>query len=182
MNAPFKADAAQVPVYDVQALRAEFPILSAQVYGKPLVYLDNAASAQKPREVIAAMVETMEGGYSNVHRGLHYMANAATEAFEGARETVRGFLSAGSTDEIVFTRSATEAINLGGRQLRPLGDRRGRRDHRLHHGAPFERGALALPARAARRRDQMGGRSTTKATSFSKTSRGCSRRRPRSSP
>jgi cysteine desulfurase/selenocysteine lyase len=98
--------------YDVAAIRAEFPILSAEVYGKPLVYLDNAASAQKPQAVIDAMVRTMEGGYANVHRGLHFMANAATEAFEEARESVREFLNAGSTDEIVFTRSATEAINL----------------------------------------------------------------------
>jgi cysteine desulfurase/selenocysteine lyase len=98
--------------YDVEAIRREFPILSAQVYGKPLVYLDNAASAQKPRAVIDAMVRCMEGGYANVHRGLHFMANAATEGFEGARETVREFLNAESVDEIVFTSSATEAYNL----------------------------------------------------------------------
>ena len=106
MNAPFAMP------YDVEALRAEFPILAQTVYGKPLVYLDNAASAQKPRAVIDAMVSTMTGGYSNVHRGLHYMANAATEAFEGGRESVRAFLNASSTDEIIFTRSATDAINL----------------------------------------------------------------------
>jgi cysteine desulfurase/selenocysteine lyase len=106
MNAPFPTP------YDVEAIRAEFPILSEQVYGKPLVYLDNAASAQKPRAVIDAMVRTMEAGYANVHRGLHYMANAATEGFEGARETARAFLNAGSTEEIVFTSSATEAYNL----------------------------------------------------------------------
>jgi cysteine desulfurase / selenocysteine lyase len=106
MNAPFLAP------YDVMAIRAEFPILSQQVYGKPLVYLDNAASAQKPRAVIDAMVRTMETGYANVHRGLHYMANAATEGFEGARETARAFLNARSTEEIVFTSSATEAYNL----------------------------------------------------------------------
>ena len=106
MNAPF------VTPYDVETIRAEFPILSQQVYGKPLVYLDNAASAQKPRAVIDAMVRTMETGYSNVHRGLHYMANAATEGFEGAREDVRRFLNARSTDEIVFTKSATEGYNL----------------------------------------------------------------------
>ena len=106
MNAPF------VTPYDVETIRAEFPILSQQVYGRPLVYLDNAASAQKPRAVIDAMVRTMETGYSNVHRGLHYMANAATEGFEGAREDVRRFLNARSTDEIVFTKSATEAYNL----------------------------------------------------------------------
>jgi cysteine desulfurase/selenocysteine lyase len=107
MNAPVLSTP-----YDVAAIRAEFPILSERVYGKPLVYLDNAASAQKPRAVIDAMVSTMESGYANVHRGLHYMANAATEAFEEARESVREFLNAGSTDEIIFTRSATEAINL----------------------------------------------------------------------
>ena len=105
MNAPFAP-------YDVEAVRSEFPILASQVYGKPLVYLDNAASAQKPRAVIDAMVKTMETGYANVHRGLHYMANVATEGFEAARETAREFLNAESLEEIVFTKSATEAYNL----------------------------------------------------------------------
>src|SRR4051812_24988207 len=109
MNAPVKSP---VKPYDVEAIRAQFPILSQHVYGKPLVYLDNAASAQKPRAAIDAMVDTMETGYANVHRGLHFMANAATETFEAARETVRVFLNAESTDEIVFTKSATEAYNL----------------------------------------------------------------------
>jgi cysteine desulfurase/selenocysteine lyase len=98
--------------YDVERLRADFPILSKQVYGKPLVYLDNAASAQKPRAVIERLTEAYEDEYANVHRGLHYLANAATEAFEVARERVRAFLNAGSHEEIVFTRNATEAINL----------------------------------------------------------------------
>jgi len=98
--------------YDVERLRADFPILSKQVYGKPLVYLDNAASAQKPRTVIERLTEAYENEYANVHRGLHYLANAATEAFEVARERVRAFLNAGSHEEIVFTRNATEAINL----------------------------------------------------------------------
>ncbi len=102
----------QAAVYDVEALRREFPILAQEVYGKPLVYLDNAASAQKPRAVIDAMVKTMETGYANVHRGLHYMANVATEGFERARETVREFLNAASVDELVFTRNATEGYNL----------------------------------------------------------------------
>jgi cysteine desulfurase/selenocysteine lyase len=102
----------QVRPYDLEAIRAEFPILSQQVYGKPLVYLDNAASAQKPLAVIEAMTRTMETGYANVHRGLHFMANAATEAFEDARETVRAFLNAPSVNDIVFTKSATEAYNL----------------------------------------------------------------------
>jgi cysteine desulfurase/selenocysteine lyase len=93
-------------------VRSDFPILSQKVYGHPLVYLDNGASAQKPRQVMDAMRELMESGYSNVHRGLHYMANASTEAFEAAREKVRAFINAGSTEEIIFTRSVTGAINL----------------------------------------------------------------------
>jgi cysteine desulfurase/selenocysteine lyase len=102
----------QMGSYDVGRLRADFPILSKEVYGKPLVYLDNAASAQKPRVVIERLTEAYENEYANVHRGLHYLANAATEAFEVARERVRAFLNAGSHEEIVFTRNATEAINL----------------------------------------------------------------------
>ncbi|MEA2842104.1 MAG: cysteine desulfurase / selenocysteine lyase [Methylobacteriaceae bacterium] len=102
----------QTGSYDVERLRADFPILAKQVYGKPLVYLDNAASAQKPRIVIERLTEAYENEYANVHRGLHYLANAATEAFETARERVRTFLNAGSHEEIVFTRNATEAINL----------------------------------------------------------------------
>ena len=100
------------PAYDLEAIRAEFPILKVRPYGKPLVYLDNAASAQKPRAVLDRVNHFYEHEYSNVHRGLHYLANAATDAYEAARESVRRFLNAGSVDEIVFTRSATEAINL----------------------------------------------------------------------
>jgi cysteine desulfurase/selenocysteine lyase len=98
--------------FDLTKIRADFPALAMQVYGKPLVYLDNAASAQKPRQVIERMKTAYETEYANVHRGLHYLANAATEAFEGARESVRRFLNAPSSDQIIFTRSATEAINL----------------------------------------------------------------------
>lgn len=98
--------------FDVEKVRADFPILAKEVYGKPLVYLDNAASAQKPRAVIDRMVHAFEHEYANVHRGLHYLANAATEAMEHARETVRAFVNAASTDEIVFTRNATEALNI----------------------------------------------------------------------
>lgn len=97
---------------DVARLREDFPILSTTVHGKPLVYLDNAASAQKPREVVDRMVHATYHEYANVHRGLHHLANAATEAYETARESVRTFLNAGSVDEIIFTKSATEAINL----------------------------------------------------------------------
>ena len=98
--------------YDVEAIRTDFPILAERPYGKPLVYLDNAASAQKPKQVIGRLTHAYEHEYANVHRGLHYLANAATEAYEAARETVRRFVNAGSHEEIVFTRSTTEAINL----------------------------------------------------------------------
>ncbi|HXW24589.1 MAG TPA: cysteine desulfurase [Xanthobacteraceae bacterium] len=98
--------------YDVNRIRADFPALAMQVYGKPLVYLDNAASAQKPRAVLDRLERAYTSEYSNVHRGLHYLANAATEAYEGAREKVRAFLNAEKPQEIVFTRNATEAINL----------------------------------------------------------------------
>jgi cysteine desulfurase/selenocysteine lyase len=100
------------PAYDLEAIRAEFPILGERPYGKPLVYLDNAASAQKPRAVLDRVNHFYEHEYANVHRGLHYLANAATDAYEAARESVRRFLNAGSVEEIVFARSATEAINL----------------------------------------------------------------------
>src|ERR1700689_3327237 len=98
--------------YDVNRIRADFPILGMQVYGKPLVYLDNAASAQKPQAVLERMERAYTTQYANVHRGLHYLANEATEAYEGAREKVAAFLNAGRKEEIVFTRNATEAINL----------------------------------------------------------------------
>jgi cysteine desulfurase/selenocysteine lyase len=98
--------------YDVEKIRTDFPILSREVYGKPLVYLDNAASAQKPRAVLDAVSEAYGNEYSNVHRGMHYLSNTATEKFEAARETARAFLNAASTDEIVFTSGATDAINL----------------------------------------------------------------------
>jgi cysteine desulfurase/selenocysteine lyase len=96
----------------IASLREDFPILATKVYGKPLVYLDNAASAQKPRQVVERMLHATYHEYANVHRGLHYLANAATDAYEAARESVRAFLNAGSASEIVFTKSATEAINL----------------------------------------------------------------------
>jgi cysteine desulfurase/selenocysteine lyase len=97
--------------FDAHAVRAEFPILARQVNGKPLVYLDTAASAQKPRAVIDAMVHAMEHSYANVHRGLHTLANETTEAYEAARGSVARFLGA-EPAEIVFTKGATEAINL----------------------------------------------------------------------
>ena len=101
-----------VAPYDVEAVRADFPALTLKPYGKPLVYLDNGASAQKPRQVIERMNQAAYYEYANVHRGLHYLANAATDNYEAARESIRAFLNAGSTEEIVITKSATEAINL----------------------------------------------------------------------
>jgi len=98
--------------FDVHAARAQFPILRRQVHGKPLIYLDSAASAQKPRAVIDSMTRAMETSYANVHRGLHTLANETTEAYEAAREAVRRLLNAASAGEIVFTKGATEAINL----------------------------------------------------------------------
>jgi cysteine desulfurase / selenocysteine lyase len=98
--------------YDVERIREDFPILAMPVYGKPLVYLDNAASAQKPKAVLDRLHHAYTAEYANVHRGLHYLANAATEAYEGARERVRAFLNASRHEEIIFTRNATEAINL----------------------------------------------------------------------
>jgi cysteine desulfurase/selenocysteine lyase len=98
--------------FDPNSVRAQFPILSRQVNGKPLVYLDSAASAQKPRAVIDAMVRTMENSYANVHRGLHTLANETTEAFEQARESVRALINAETANQVIFAKGATEAINL----------------------------------------------------------------------
>ena len=98
--------------YDVARIRADFPILAMQIYGKPLIYLDNAASAQKPQAVLDRLHTAYTSEYANVHRGLHYLANAATEGYEGAREKVRAFLNAARAEQIVFTRNATEAVNL----------------------------------------------------------------------
>ncbi|MGA7116946.1 MAG: cysteine desulfurase [Hyphomicrobium sp.] len=98
--------------FDVARLRADFPILFREIHGKPLVYLDNGASAQKPASVIDAMDHAYRFEYANVHRGLHYLSNTATARMEDARETVRRFFNAGSVEEIIFTRNATDAINI----------------------------------------------------------------------
>ena len=100
------------PGFDVQRVRAQFPILSQQVRGKPLVFLDSAASAQKPRAVIDAMVQAMETQYANVHRGLHWMSERTSDAFESTRDAVQRLLNAPSREEIVFAKNTTEAINL----------------------------------------------------------------------
>ncbi|MDB5096212.1 MAG: cysteine desulfurase [Cyanobacteria bacterium RYN_339] len=100
------------PVLDVQRIRADFPILSTTVHGKPLVYLDNAASMQMPRQVIDRFVRYQSEEHANVHRGVHHLSQTATMAYEGARETVRAFINAASVKEVIFTRGATEGINL----------------------------------------------------------------------
>jgi cysteine desulfurase / selenocysteine lyase len=106
------SDGSGINELDVAALHEEFPILQREAYGKPLVYLDSAASAQKPRAVIDAMGHVMEHSYANVHRGLHLLSNEATAAFEDARKTVATFINAGSPDEIIFTSGGTDAFNL----------------------------------------------------------------------
>ena len=98
--------------FDVEAVRRDFPVLGRSVHGKPLCYLDNAASSQRPRAVIDAISRYYENSHANVHRGVHALSQEATDLFEGAREKVRGFVNAASTREIVFVRGTTEAVNL----------------------------------------------------------------------
>lgn len=99
-------------MYDIQKIRTDFPILSREVYGKPLVYLDNGATTQKPRMVVDAISDEYYSVNANVHRGVHFLSQQATELHEASRETVRKFVNARSTNEIVFTRGTTESINL----------------------------------------------------------------------
>ena len=99
-------------MYDVETIRADFPILSRTVNGQPLTYLDNGASAQKPQVVIDAISRAYSHEYSNVHRGLHYLSNLATDRYENVRGTIARFLNAGSENEIVFNSGTTEGINL----------------------------------------------------------------------
>src|SRR6266700_4195031 len=137
--------------YDVERIREDFPALAMQVYGKPLVYLDNAASAQKPQAVLDRLNHAYTAEYANVHRGLHYLANAATEAYEDARVPQRGPQG----------RDHLHAQRHRGHQsrrlyVRPRAHQGRRRDRALDHGAPFQRGAVALLARAPGRGDQMG--------------------------
>ncbi len=98
--------------FDIERVRADFPILSRQVNGKPLVYLDNGASAQKPRHVIEAITRAYEGEYANVHRGLHFLSNLATDNYERVRGIIARFLNSPHEDEVIFTSGATEAINM----------------------------------------------------------------------
>ena len=100
------------PVFDSDAIRADFPILSREIHGKPLVYLDSAASAQKPHQVMTALMSAYTDTYSNVHRGLHFLSEASTDAYEDVRQKVAGFIGAPSSDEIVLTSGATMALNM----------------------------------------------------------------------
>src|SRR5919198_4440999 len=97
---------------NLERIRADFPILAREVHGKPLVYLDNAATSQKPRQVIQALVEYYERCNANVHRGIHALAEEATEAYEATRRKVARFIGADGPDTIIFTRNTTESINL----------------------------------------------------------------------
>jgi cysteine desulfurase/selenocysteine lyase len=114
-----------IPAFDVAAIRADFPALDQRVHGKPLVYLDNAATTQKPRAVLDAMQHYFERDNANVHRGVHTLSERATTAYEEAREKVRAFVNAASVREIVFTRNATESINLVARAWGDANVRRG---------------------------------------------------------
>ncbi|MBO7171491.1 MAG: aminotransferase class V-fold PLP-dependent enzyme, partial [Bacteroidaceae bacterium] len=98
--------------YDLEQIRQDFPILQRQVYGRPLVYLDNGATTQKPRCVVEAMTEEYYNVNANVHRGVHFLSQKATDLHEQSREAVRRFLNANSVNEIIFTRGTTESMNL----------------------------------------------------------------------
>jgi cysteine desulfurase / selenocysteine lyase len=112
MNGTAAADGAELDGLDVSAIRRDFPILARRVHDKPLVYLDNAATSQKPRQVIQALVDYYEQTNANIHRGIHTLAEEATEAYEGARAKAARFIGAAGPDEILFTRNTTESLNL----------------------------------------------------------------------
>src|SRR4030095_1580209 len=112
MSAPLGPGRPRSVNFDVARIRRAFPIVNKQVSGKPLVYLDNAASSQRPRAVIEAIDHYYEHDHANVHRGVHTLSQRATDSYEGSRETVRSFINARSTREIVYVRGTTEAINL----------------------------------------------------------------------
>ncbi len=139
---------------DVERIRKDFPILTQTVRGKKLVFLDSAASAQKPRAVIDAMVLAMETQYANVHRGLHWMSERTTEAYELARDAVAALMNANDRSEIIFTRNSTRISQPDGPQLRArcAEARAGGAD--LGHGAPFQHRAVANATRFARDRTE----------------------------
>ena len=160
-----ETDIAGEAAYDVETIRTDFPILFREVYGKPLVYLDNGASAQKPRSVLDAIDHAYKMEYANVHRGLHFLSNAATARYEDARETVRRFLNAPQRRGDHLHAQRHRGHQPGGQLLRRDGDRRGRRDRALGDGAPLQHRALAFPPRAQAAPCSSGRRSPTTASS-----------------
>jgi len=136
--------------FDVARIRRDFPILDQQVNGKPLVYLDSAASSQRPLAVIEAMDRYYEHDHANVHRGVHTLSQRATDAYEGARETIRGFINARSTREIIYVRGDQP----GRAELRAPDSAARRRDIDLCIGAPRQHRALADRVRSDRRAAQ----------------------------
>ena len=167
--------------FDVERVRRDFPILSETVYGKPLVYLDSAATSQKPQQVIDAMSRFFSKDNANVHRGVHYLSERATEAYEGARATLQRFLNAEHAHEIIFVRGTTEAVNLVAQTYGKA--HVGEGDEVLitameHHSNIVPWQMLCeenTPASASRP-------STMRASSCSKSSRASSDRRPSSWP
>ena len=122
-------DTSSASALDVRAIRADFPILERQVHGKPLVFLDSAASSQRPRQVIDAMDEYYRHSHANVHRGVYTLSEEATDLYEAARKKVARFIGAKSSREVIWTRNATESINLVAYSWGRANIRRGRRDH-----------------------------------------------------
>src|SRR5690606_37879640 len=116
----FRSILLKMPSFDPAAVRADFPILSREIDGKPLVYLDNGATTQKPRRVIEALSRFFSYENANIHRGVHYLTREATDAYDGARAYLRGRLRVPATHELIFVRGTTEAINLATRGLAPL--------------------------------------------------------------
>ena len=154
-------------------IRAQFPILSETVRGKPLVFLDSAASAQKPRAVIEAMVQAMEHQYANVHRGLHWMSERTTDAYEGTRDAVARLINATDRTEIVFVRNSTEAHQPRRAQLWPRHPQARSGGGDLRDGAPLQHRAMADAARRARHRAARRARSPMPASSTWRRSRRC---------
>ena len=144
-------------MYDVESVRKEFPILHREVYGKPLVYLDNGASAQKPLAVIETINRVYREEYANVHRGLHFLSNTATEAYEGVRGKIAKFVGATHEEEIVYVRSSTEAINLVAYSWLEPRVQPGDDNRTVRNGTSCKYRSLALHAGTTRSGAEMGG-------------------------
>jgi cysteine desulfurase/selenocysteine lyase len=160
--------------YDVAALRRDFPIPRAQGAWAPLVYLDNAASAQKPKAVLDAVMSFMVSEYANVHRGVHFLSGAATERYEAARRRIQKFLNAAHEDEIIYTKAERRRSTWSRRPISRRGSSRGR-DRAQRHGASLEHRTVAFPARAPGRGTEVGLTYPTRANSTPRMSRAPSR-------